>query len=151
MKMEADPLVQAAWRAWANAYAPYSHFAVGAAVECESGRIFAGCNVENASYGLTLCAERNALAQALATGERRFRRLAVVTDTSVLTPPCGACRQWLWELAPAAEVILVNRQGVYRILPVAELLPHAFDARQLRTSSASPAVGNAGGPAPPES
>ncbi|MEJ5275658.1 MAG: cytidine deaminase [Thermogemmata sp.] len=151
MKMEADPLVQAAWRAWANAYAPYSHFAVGAAVECESGRIFAGCNVENASYGLTLCAERNALAQALATGERRFRRLAVVTDTSVLTPPCGACRQWLWELAPAAEVILVNRQGVYRILPVAELLPHAFDARQLRTPSPSPPGENAGGPTSPES
>lgn len=151
MVVEADPLIQAAWMAWTNAYAPYSHFAVGAAVESEAGRIFAGCNVENASYGLTLCAERNALAQAVAAGERHFRRLAIVTDTPVLTAPCGACRQWLWELAPAAEVILANRQGVYRILPVAELLPHAFDARQLWQSSASPTGGNASGATSPES
>jgi cytidine deaminase len=130
-------LIQAAWAAWTQAYAPYSRFAVGAAVESEDGRIFAGCNVENASYGLTLCAERNALAQAVAAGQRRFRRLVVVTDTVTPTSPCGACRQWLWELAPAAEVILVNRQGVGQRLTVAELLPHAFDGQQLRQQSSS--------------
>jgi cytidine deaminase len=125
------PLIQAAWAAWANAYAPYSRFAVGAAVEDELGQIFTGCNVENASYGLTLCAERNALAQAVAAGRRHLRRLVIVTDTPVPTPPCGACRQWLWELAPTAEVILVNRQGLCRRWTVAELLPHAFDQEQL--------------------
>jgi len=131
--MDADiyPLIEAAWAAWANAYAPYSRFAVGAAVEDEHGQIFAGCNVENASYGLTLCAERNALAHAVAAGRRHLRRLVIVTDTPALTPPCGACRQWLWELAPAAEVILVNRQGLCRRWTVAELLPHAFDREQL--------------------
>lgn len=130
-----DPLVLAAWTALGRAYAPYSGFAVGAAVETLDGRIFAGCNVENASYGLTLCAERNALAMAVAAGCRQFRRVVITADTPQPTPPCGACRQWLWELAREAEVLLVNRQGIQRRCTVAELLPLAFDERQLSKDS----------------
>ncbi|MCS7021961.1 MAG: cytidine deaminase [Gemmataceae bacterium] len=134
-----DALVQAAWQAWANAYAPYSGLAVGAAVETADGQIFAGCNVENASYGLTLCAERNALAQAVARGQRGICRVVVVADTTQPLAPCGACRQWLWELAPAAEVILLNRQGEWRRSTTAELLPLAFDRGHLLGKTGSEA------------
>jgi cytidine deaminase len=133
--MPNDPLIEAAWGAWSRAYAPYSGFAVGAAVQTWDGMIFPGCNVENASYGLTLCAERCALAAALAAGHRRFRRLVVVADTSPLTPPCGACRQWLWELARDAEVLGVNRLGIQRRWSVIELLPDAFDQQLLQQAN----------------
>ncbi len=126
-----DALLAAAWAAREGAYAPYSGFAVGAAVESAEGAIFAGCNVENASYGLTLCAERAAIAHAIAAGSRQFRRIVIVTDTPQPTPPCGACRQWLWELMPLAEVLLATRGGVCMRLKVAELLPWAFDHHQL--------------------
>ncbi len=124
-------LLAAAWAARERAYAPYSGFAVGAAVESADGAIFAGCNVENASYGLTICAERVAIAQAIAAGSRQLRRMVVVTDTPQPTPPCGACRQWLWELMPTAEVILATPAGVCMRLKVLDLLPYAFDPRQL--------------------
>jgi len=126
-----DPLVAAATAAREKAFAPYSKFRVGAALEAEDGTIFAGCNVESASYGLTICAERVALVKAVSEGVTRFRRVAVVTDVGDLTPPCGACRQLLWEFAPDAVVILANLRGKSATYRVAELLPHGFDATQL--------------------
>ena len=126
-----DPLIAAAADAQRRAFAPYSHFAVGAALEAEDGTIVPGCNVESASYGLTICAERVAICRGVYEGFRRFKRVAVVTDTPTPTPPCGACRQLLWEFAPDAEVLLANRTGTVIRYTVRELIPHAFDARQL--------------------
>jgi cytidine deaminase len=123
-----DPLLQAALDARRHAHAPFSGFRVGAAVETADGRIFTGCNIENATYSLTLCAERVALAKALSEGCRRFRRVAVAAATKVLTPPCGSCRQILWEFCPDAELILVNPDGASETLLVRDLLPRPFDA-----------------------
>jgi len=123
-----DPLVEAALKARENAHAPFSGFQVGAAVEDEAGRIYTGCNVENATLGLTVCAERVAVFCAIAQGARKFRRVAVVADTPVLTPPCGACRQILWELCGDIEVILANLAGTSERLHLTELLPRPFDA-----------------------
>ena len=128
----ADPLIAAAAIARSRAFAPYSNFLVGAALEGDDGTIVMGCNVESASYGLTLCAERVAIVKAVSEGRRRFKRLAVVTDTDRPTPPCGACRQLLWEFAPDAEVILANLRGVALKYKVAELLPAGFDAGNLK-------------------
>jgi cytidine deaminase len=122
-----DPLLQAALDARGNAYAPYSHFQVGAALECDDGRVYTGCNIENATYGLTVCAERVALLKALSEGARKFRRIAVAADTDRLTPPCGACRQLLWEFCGDAEVILVNPQGRTESFRMKELFPRPFD------------------------
>jgi cytidine deaminase len=130
--MTADPLVAAATRARENAFAPYSNFRVGAAVEAEDGTIVTGCNIESASYGLTNCAERVALVKGISDGHRRFRRVAVVTDAAELTPPCGACRQLLWEFAPDAEVVLANLRGERKVYRMIDLLPDAFDASKLR-------------------
>ena len=129
--MTADPLVAAAAIVRANAHAPFSHFQVGAALEAESGTIIMGCNVESASYGLTMCAERVALFKAVSEGHRRFKRIAIVTDTESPTPPCGACRQLLWEFGADAEVILTNLKGAVLRYTVRELLPAAFDAKRL--------------------
>ena len=123
-----DPLLQSALDARRNAHAPYSHFHVGAALECDDGRVFTGCNIENATYGLTVCAERVALLKALSEGARKFRRIAVAADTDRLTPPCGACRQLLWEFCGDAEVILVNPQGRAESFRMKELFPRPFDA-----------------------
>lgn len=130
--MESEPLIAAAAAARQNAFAPYSGFAVGAALEAEDGTFITGCNVESASYGLTLCAERTAIVKAVSEGYRRFRRVAVVTDTRQPTPPCGACRQLLWEFAPQAEVILANLQGQVIHYAMKDLLPAAFGHDQLR-------------------
>ena len=129
--MTADPLVAAAAIAREKAYAPYSRFRVGAALETENGTIIFGCNVESASYGLTLCAERTALVKGVSEGFRRFVRVAVVTDADAPTPPCGACRQLLWEFAPDAVVLLANLKGQVVRYTMRDLLPAAFDARQL--------------------
>ena len=123
-----DPLIEAALRARENAHAPFSHFKVGAALEDESGRIHTGCNVENASYGLTLCAERVAVFKAISEGARRFRRVAVAADTGTLTPPCGACRQILWEFCGDVELVLSNLHGKTETLRLKDLLPRPFDA-----------------------
>lgn len=123
-----DPLLQAALDARRYAHAPFSGFRVGAAVETTDGRIFTGCNIENATYSLTLCAERVALAKALSEGCRSFRRVAVAADTKTLTPPCGSCRQLLWEFCPNAELTLVNLEGATETLLVRDLLPRPFDA-----------------------
>jgi cytidine deaminase len=126
-----DPLVTAATEARERAFAPYSKFHVGAALEAEDGTVIAGCNVESASYGLTTCAERVAVFTGVARGFRCFTRVAIVADTAALTPPCGACRQILWEFAPDAEVVLANLAGHTERFTVRELLPRGFDAKQL--------------------
>jgi cytidine deaminase len=122
-----DALLQAALDARRYAHAPYSHFQVGAAVETADGRIFTGCNIENASYGLTVCAERVAVFKALSEGARGFRRVAVAAATDVLTPPCGACRQILWEFCGDVELTLVNPQGVTEVFRMKDLFPRPFD------------------------
>src|SRR5689334_15360257 len=107
----ADRLIDAAIRARQQARAPFSNFSVGAAVEDEQGHIHTGCNIENASYGLTMCAERLAVFKAISEGARRLIRIAVVADTDRLTPPCGACRQILWEFGAGAALTLANLKG----------------------------------------
>jgi len=123
-----DPLVEAALHARHNAHAPFSHFQVGAALEDSIGRIHTGCNVENASYGLTLCAERVAVFKAISEGARQFRRIAVVADTDALTPPCGACRQILWEFCGDVELVLANLHSKTETVRLKDLLPRPFDA-----------------------
>ncbi len=123
--MELDAWITAAVEVRRRAYAPYSQFAVGAALITEEGRIFTGCNVENISFGLTICAERVALGSALAAGERRFRAITIVADTQVPVSPCGACRQVLAEFAPGLEVHLATLRGVRVRFSLAELLPRA--------------------------
>ncbi len=123
-----DPLQAAALAARENAHAPYSKFRVGAALEDASGRVHTGCNIENATYGLTLCAERVAVFKAISEGVREFRRIAVAADTDTLTPPCGACRQILWEFCGDIEIMLVNPSGKSETLRLKELFPRAFDA-----------------------
>ncbi|MEK7381473.1 MAG: cytidine deaminase [Gemmatimonadota bacterium] len=120
-----DSLVAAARQAQQQAYAPYSHYRVGAAVETADGTVYTGCNIENASYGLAICAERVALGAAMTAGARQFRRIAVVSSSEPPASPCGACRQVLAELAPDAEVIAAGPRSVMR-WTVAELLPAAF-------------------------
>ncbi len=119
-------LTAAAWQAQEHAYAPYSGFAVGAAVQGASGKIYGGCNIENVSYGLSNCAERTAMFQAIAQGERQLLRLVVCADTLEPVTPCGACRQVMQELGPQMEVLLVNKTGQQRRTTVAELLPDGF-------------------------
>jgi cytidine deaminase len=127
-----DALVERAREARLRAVAPYSNFKVGAAIETASGEVITGCNIENATYGLTMCAERVAMFKALSEGHRDFVRIAVVADSAEPTPPCGACRQILWEFAPEAEVILANLAGAARRVTVRELLPGPFDGRFLK-------------------
>ena len=126
----ADPLADAARVAQAEAYAPYSHYRVGAALETDDGRVFTGCNVENASYGLTVCAERNAIAAAVCAGAHRFRRIVVTTDSDPPASPCGACRQVLAEFGTDIEVVSVGPARTLR-WRLEELLPAAFAKQQL--------------------
>lgn len=123
-----NKLISAALDARRHAHAPFSHFHVGAALQDESGRIFTGCNVENATYGLTICAERVAVFKAISEGARKFVAVAVAADTDVLTPPCGACRQILWEFCGDVELTLVNLQGKTETLRLKDLFPRPFDA-----------------------
>lgn len=124
-------LARAALAARNNARAPFSNFKVGAALEDESGKIFTGCNIENATYGLTLCAERVAVFRAISEGAQKFQRIAVAADTDVLTPPCGACRQILWEFCGDIELTLVNLKGKMETLRLKDLFPRPFDASYL--------------------
>src|SRR5215831_15315537 len=126
-----DPLLQAALDARENAFAPFSKFKVGAALEGIDGRIHTGCNVENATYGLTMCAERVAVFKAVSEGARRFKRVAVAADTDKLTPPCGACRQILWEFCGDIELVLVNPRGKSETYRMKDLLPKPFDVSYL--------------------
>ncbi len=120
-------LLECAREARAAAYTPYSGFAVGAALQAANGQVFRGCNVENVSYGLTVCAERVALFTAVAAGVRDFVALAVVTEAPEPATPCGACRQVLYEFAPDLQVLLANLQGRQKKVRLRELLPEAFD------------------------
>jgi cytidine deaminase len=128
---DADRLVAAARAARERAVADYSGFKVGAALETADGQIVTGCNIENATYGLTICAERVAVFKALSEGRRAFRRIAIVADTNDPTPPCGACRQILWEFAGDIEIVLANLGAVTATHRMSELLPHPFDGRLL--------------------
>lgn len=127
-----EELIKAAADARERAYAPYSNFRVGAAVEAESGDIYIGCNVESASYGLTVCAERVAIWKGISCGEKRFTRIAVVVDTEELTPPCGVCRQIIWEFCGDVPVILSNLHGKTETIQMSDLLPRAFDSKFLK-------------------
>jgi len=124
-------LVAAARDARLRAIAPFSKFLVGAALRLADGRIVTGCNVENASYGLTVCAERVALLKALSDGYREFTMIAVVADTSDPTPPCGPCRQLLWEYCGDIPVVLANLTDITAHHTVGQLLPYPFDGRLL--------------------
>jgi cytidine deaminase len=126
-----DPLLLAALLARENAFAPFSKFKVGAALEDIDGGIHTGCNVENATYGLTICAERVAVFKAVSEGARKFRRVAVAADTDALTPPCGACRQILWEFCGDIEVVLVNLRGKTETYRLKDLFPKPFDVSYL--------------------
>ena len=125
---EYDALIAAATKVRENAHAKFSNFKVGAALHAPSGKIFSGCNIENATYGLTLCAERVAIFKAISEGERRFDSIAVVTDTDSLTPPCGACRQIIWEFCGDVPVIMANLKGKVLQEKMSTLLPRAFDS-----------------------
>jgi len=125
---EQDALIAAARQARDNAHAPFSNFRVGAALRAKSGRIFTGCNVENATLGLTCCAERVAIFKAISEGEHGFDSIAVVADTDVLTPPCGACRQIIWEFCGDVPVILTNLNGKIEQTTSGKLLPAPFDS-----------------------
>jgi len=115
--------------------APFSNFKVGAALQTKAGKVFTGCNIESASYGLTVCAERVAIWKALSEGERDFTDLVVVADTETLTPPCGTCRQIIWEFAKHAKIVLANLRGQREEVSIKDLLPRAFDARFLKEAS----------------
>ncbi|HTP80833.1 MAG TPA: cytidine deaminase [Bacteroidota bacterium] len=128
-------LALAARRARLKAYAPYSKFRVGAAVLTHDGEVYTGCNVENSSYGLAMCAERTAIFKAVSEGARKFRAVAVSAETQGFTAPCGACRQVLLEFAPNADVILINRDNRLKILKVNSLIPMGFTAKDLKSKT----------------
>jgi len=127
-----NQLIEQATAARVRSVAPFSKFLVGAALQTDEGKVFTGCNVESASYGLTVCAERVAIWKALSEGERDFARLVIVADTEQLTPPCGTCRQIIWEFCKHATIVLANLHGQKEEVHIADLLPRAFDARFLR-------------------
>lgn len=131
MSPQPDPLLLAAIAARRNARAAFSGFSVGAALEGQRGSIFTGCNIENATYGLTLCAERVAIFKAISEGAAQFLRLIVVTDTDRLTPPCGACRQIIWEFCGDVPVTMANLQGKSETVRMSDLFPRPFDASNL--------------------
>jgi cytidine deaminase len=135
-EQETQELVAAAAAARTAAYVPYSGFAVGAALRTAGGHVFTGCNVENASYGLSVCAERNAVFHAVACGEREIEAVAVVTENGVT--PCGACRQVLAEFNPCMTVIVADAAGRQRIYSLPELLPNAFGPEHLHSAGAVP-------------
>ena len=130
-----EQLIQAATDARMRSVAPFSNFKVGAALQTKAGKVFTGCNIESASYGLTVCAERVAIWKALSEGERDFTDLVVVADTETLTPPCGTCRQIIWEFAKHAKIVLANLRGQREEVSIKDLLPRAFDARFLKEAS----------------
>ena len=129
-----NQLIETAKAARLQSVAPFSNFLVGAALQTKAGKVYTGCNIESASYGLTVCAERVAIWKALSEGEREFTDLVVVADTEALTPPCGTCRQIIWEFAKHARIVLVNLRGRREEVSIKDLLPRAFDARFLKES-----------------
>lgn len=132
MSHSTEELVSAAKQARQNSYAPYSDFRVGAAIETDDGEIYTGCNVESASYGLTVCAERVAIWKAISEGKHKITNIAVVADTKELTPPCGVCRQIIWEFGGNVPVTLANLNGGRETVEMKDLLPRAFDTKFLK-------------------
>jgi cytidine deaminase len=131
VRPEYERLVKDAIAAKKRAHAPYSRFRVGAALLASSGRIYAGCNVEISTYALTICAERTAIFKAISEGDRNFKAIAVVSDDPGYTPPCGACRQVLMDLAGNIDFLMVNGKGNVKVLKMKKLLPHAFGQKNL--------------------
>jgi cytidine deaminase len=129
--MNPEELIALGVKVRENACADYSHYKVGAALVTASGKVYTGCNVENSTYGLTVCAERVALWKALSEGERKFTQIAVVTSSEPPASPCGACRQLLWEFCGDIEVILANLQGFQKTLRLSKLFPYPFDQSTL--------------------
>lgn len=132
MGISRQELIDAAARVREHAYAPFSNFRVGAAIETAGGEIYTGCNVESASYGLTVCAERVAIWKAVSDGIKDFKQIAVVVDTEELTPPCGVCRQIIWEFGGDIPVIMSNLDGKSETVQMRDLLPRAFDSKFLK-------------------
>jgi cytidine deaminase len=132
MNKDLEKLIESATNSWGKAYAPYSEFKVGAAVLTKGGKVFTGCNIESASYGLTVCAERVAIWKAVSEGEKEFTNIAVVADTQELTPPCGTCRQIIWEFCGDVPVTFANLKGDVETVQMKELLPRAFDTKFLK-------------------
>lgn len=130
--MDYNNLVERALMAKENAYAPYSKFKVGAALLSEDGQVFTGCNVENVSFGLTNCAERTAVFQAVSEGHRSFRAIALASDSEKIITPCGACRQVLLEFGPDTKVIMANNKGEYNVSTVGDLIPSGFNTEYLK-------------------
>jgi cytidine deaminase len=128
---EYEALIVAAKKARDNAHAPFSNFKVGAGLRAASGKTYGGCNVENATYGLTVCAERIAIFKAISEGELKFDAIAVVTDTDTLTPPCGACRQLIWEFCGDVPVVMSNLKGKVEVIFMRDLFPKPFDSSNL--------------------
>ena len=135
MSDSGNELIETATAARLQSVAPFSNFLVGAALQTKAGKVYTGCNIESASYGLTVCAERVAIWKALSEGERDFTSLVVVADTESLTPPCGTCRQIIWEFAKHARIVLANLRGQREEVSIKDLLPRAFDARFLKESN----------------
>lgn len=131
MEKDSEKLIEIAKQAREKASAPFSNFKVGAVLVGKTDEIFTGCNIENASYGLTMCAERVAIFKAVSEGVRAFQKIVVVADTDDLTPPCGACRQIIWEFCGDIEIILANLHGKTEMFQMKELFPRAFDANFL--------------------
>ena len=129
-----EDLFKMAKAARESAVAPYSNFKVGAVLESDDGRVFTGCNIENASYGLTICAERVAIFKAVSEGVRTFSRITVIADAPSITPPCGACRQIIWEFCGDVPVMMFDLQGNSEEMSMSELLPKAFDSSFLSGS-----------------
>lgn len=127
-----DKLIKSASQVREKAFAPYSNFKVGSAVVTKDGKVFTGCNVESASYGLTVCAERVAIWKAVSEGETELEQMAVVADTEQLTPPCGVCRQIIWEFCGDVPVTMANLRGDSETIQMKELLPRAFDMKFLK-------------------
>ena len=119
-------LIERAMEASKNAYVPYSHFPVGAALECDDGSVVSGCNVENAALGCTICAERSAVCQAVSAGRRRFRRIAIFAESHNYCTPCGTCRQVLSEFSPSMEVLCAKTDGRYVSYKLSDMLPASF-------------------------
>ncbi len=127
-----NELIEAAKKARENSHAPYSKFRVGAAVRTKDGKIYTGCNIETASFSPTICAERVAIWKAVSEGESEFTEIAVVADTEELTPPCGVCRQIIWEFCGDIPVIFANLEDKTETIQMSELLPRAFDTKFLK-------------------
>lgn len=132
MNENLQKLVEAAKNVRRNARAPFSNFKVGAALLTNGGEIFTGCNIENASFGLTMCAERVAIFKAISEGKSEFQRIVVVADAAAPTPPCGACRQIIWEFCGDVEIVLTNLEGKIETMQMSELFPKAFDSSFLK-------------------